>query len=32
VEEVTTTAEQRLYIVLPVNMSVVRFVYVIPAL
>ncbi len=31
VEEVTTTAEQKVYIVLPVNLSTLRFVYIIPA-
>ncbi len=31
VEEVSTTAEQKVYIVLPVNVSLLRFVHVIPA-
>lgn len=31
VEEVSTTAEQKVYIVLPVNVSLLRFVYIIPA-
>ncbi len=31
VEEVSTTAEQKVYIVLPVNLSTIRFVYIIPS-
>ncbi len=31
VEEVSTTAEQKVYIVLPVNLSLIRFVYIVPA-
>ncbi len=31
VEEVSTTAEQKVFIVLPVNLSTLRFVYIIPA-
>ncbi len=31
VEAVSTTAEQKVYIVLPVNVSLIRFVYIIPA-